>query len=215
MMNGRHHLHRLAAIAVLAGLGAAPLAAQSAEPVDMAQGTGYRLDAEPVEVPVERASRISLAAREAHDAAIEYAEALLSGDWRRAARAMHPDALAEIKAAVRRKAKGDPTRWPLSLMPGTRTIEAFDAMPAERVYVSVMRLIDAARPEETAGLGRIEFRELSVESDSEAVVKADLLNRDEHGEVDRSRAKIRLRRLGEEWKAMPESDLRRIRRFRR
>jgi hypothetical protein len=76
-----------------------------------------------------------------------------------------------------------------------------------------MRLIDAERPEETAGLGRIEFRELSVESDSEAVVKADLLNRDEHGEVDRSRAKIRLRRLGEEWKAMPESDLRRIRRF--
>jgi hypothetical protein len=215
MTNTRHHLQRLAAIALLAGLGAAPLTAQSAEPVTLAEGTGYRLDAEPIEVPVERASRISLAAREAHDAAIVYAEALLSGNWRRAADVMHPDALAEIKAAVRRKAKGDPERWPLSLMPGTRTIEAFDAMPAERVYVSVMRLIDAARPEETAGLGRIEFRELSVKSDSEAVVKVDLLNRDEHGEVDRSHARIRLRRLGEEWKAMPDSDLRRIRKFRR
>ena len=213
MMNGRNHLQWLAVLALLAGAGADPLAGQSAVPVNLAGGTGYRLDAEPIEVPVERASRISLAAREAHDAAIEYAEAILSGNWRRAARAMHPDALAEIKAAVRRKAKGDPTRWPISLMPGTRTIEAFDAMPAAQVYVSVMRLIDAARPEETAGLGRIEFRELSVESDSEAVVKADLLNRDEHGEVDRSHARIRLRRLGDEWKAMPESDLKRIRRF--
>ena len=213
MMNGRNHLQRLAVLALLAGAGADPLAGQSAVPVNLAGGTGYRLDAEPIEVPVERASRISLASREAHDAAIEYAEAILSGNWRRAARAMHPDALAEIKAAVRRKAKGDPTRWPISLMPGTRTIEAFDAMPAAQVYVSVMRLIDAARPEETAGLGRIEFRELRVASDSEAVVKVDLLNQDEHGEVDRSHARIRLRRLGDEWKAMPESDLKRIRRF--
>jgi hypothetical protein len=208
-----------AAIALVVALTGTPLAAQSSAPVEVVTETAYRLDTAPdspaTEVPVETASRISIAAREAHDAAIEYAEAIVSGNWTRAAAAMHPDALAEIKASVRRKAKGDPARWPLSLMPGARTIEAFDAMPPEQVFVRVMRLIDAARPEETAGISGIEFRELEVESDSEAVVKVDLLNQDDHGEIDRSRAKIILRRFGEGWRAMPESDLKRVRRFHR
>ena len=206
------HLTTAAGIALVLALPAAPLAAQSSAPVEVV-ANGYRLDPEPVAVPVERASRLSLATAAAHDRAVEYAEAIVSGNWRRAAATMHPDALEEIKAAVRRKAKGDPDRWPLSLMPGIRTIEDFDAMPADRVFVSVMRLIDAARPEETAGIVGIEFRELRVDSDSDAVVKVQLLNQDEHGEIDRSGAKIRLRRLGDEWRAMPESDLKRVRRF--
>ena len=206
------HLTTAAGIALVLALPAAPLAAQSSAPVEVVTN-GYRLDPEPVAVPVERASRLSLATAAAHERAVEYAEAIVSGNWRRAAATMHPDALVEIKAAVRRKAKGDPDRWPLSLMPGIRTIEDFDAMPADRVFVSVMRLIDAARPEETAGIVGIEFRELRVDSDSDAVVKVQLLNQDEHGEIDRSGAKIRLRRLGDEWRAMPESDLKRVRRF--
>jgi hypothetical protein len=206
------HLTTAAGIALVLALPAAPLAAQSSAPVEVV-ANGYRLDPEPVAVPVERASRLSLATAAAHERAVEYAEAIVSGNWRRAAATMHPDALVEIKAAVRRKAKGDPDRWPLSLMPGIRTIEDFDAMPADRVFVSVMRLIDAARPEETAGIVGIEFRELRVDSDSDAVVKVQLLNQDEHGEIDRSGAKIRLRRLGDEWRAMPESDLKRVRRF--
>ena len=206
------HLATAAGIALVLPLPAAPLAAQSSAPVEVV-ANGYRLDPEPVAVPVERASRLSLATAAAHERAVEYAEAIVSGNWRRAAATMHPDALEEIKASVRRKAKGDPDRWPLSLMPGIRTIEDFDAMPANRVFVSVMRLIDAARPEETAGIVGIEFRELRVDSDSDAVVKVQLLNQDEHGEIDRSGAKIRLRRLGDEWRAMPESDLKRVRRF--
>ena len=206
------HLTTVAGIALVLALPAAPLAAQSSAPVEVV-ANGYRLDPEPVAVPVERASRLSLATAAAHERAVEYAEAIVSGNWRRAAATMHPDALEEIKASVRRKAKGDPDRWPLSLMPGIRTIEDFDAMPANRVFVSVMRLIDAARPEETAGIVGIEFRELRVDSDSDAVVKVQLLNQDEHGEIDRSGAKIRLRRLGDEWRAMPESDLKRVRRF--
>lgn len=206
------HLATAAGIALVLALPAAPLAAQSSAPVEVV-ANGYRLDPEPVAVPVERASRLSLATAAAHERAVEYAEAIVSGNWRRAAATMHPDALEEIKASVRRKAKGDPDRWPLSLMPGIRTIEDFDAMPANRVFVSVMRLIDAARPEETAGIVGIEFRELRVDSDSDAVVKVQLLNQDEHGEIDRSGAKIRLRRLGDEWRAMPESDLKRVRRF--
>ena len=204
-----------AGIALLLPLGGMPLAAQVSAPVEIVAGTGYRLDEEPVDVPVASASRMSLATLEAHDRAIDYAEGIVSGNWRKAAAAMHPDALAEIKASVRRKAKGDPGRWPLSLMPGVRRIEDFDAMPATRVFVSVMRLIDAARPEETAGIVGIEFRELRLESDSEAVVKVRLLNQGEHGEIERSRAKIVLRRLGDEWRAMPESDLKRVRKFRR
>ena len=206
---------RAAGIALLIALGGMPLAAQVSAPVDIVAGTGYRLDAEPVDVPVESASRMSLATLEAHDRAIDYAEAIVSGNWRKAAAAMHPDALEEIKASVRRKAKGDAGRWPLSLMPGVRTVADFDAMPAATVFVSVMRLIDAERPAETAGIVGIEFQELRVESDSEAFVKVRLLNQDEHGEIDRSRAKIVLRRLGEEWRAMPESDLKRVRKFRR
>ena len=206
------HLATAAGIALVLALPAAPLAAQSSAPVEVV-ANGYRLDPEPVAVPVERASRLSLATAAAHERAVEYAEAIVSGNWRRAAATMHPVALEEIKASVRRKAKGDPDRWPLSLMPGIRTIEDFDAMPANRVFVSVMRLIDAARPEETAGIVGIEFRELRVDSDSDAVVKVQLLNQDEHGEIDRSGAKIRLRRLGDEWRAMPESDLKRVRRF--
>ena len=206
------HLATAAGIALVLALPAAPLAAQSSAPVEVV-ANGYRLDPEPVAVPVERASRLSLATAAAHERAVEYAEAIVSGNWRRAAATMHPDALEEIKASVRRKAKGDPDRWPLSLMPGIRTIEDFDTMPANRVFVSVMRLIDAARPEETAGIVGIEFRELRVDSDSDAVVKVQLLNQDEHGEIDRSGAKIRLRRLGDEWRAMPESDLKRVRRF--
>ncbi len=207
------HLTTVAGIALVLALPAVPLAAQSSAPVEVVAGTGFRLDPEPVAVPVERATRLSLATAAAHDRAIDYAEAIVSGNWRRAAATMHPDALEEVKASARRKARGNPDRWPLSLMPGIRTIEDFDAMPANRVFVSVMRLIDATRPEETAGIDGIEFRELRVHSDSEAVVKVQLLNQDEHGEIDRSGAKIRLRRLGDEWRAMPESDLKRARRF--
>jgi hypothetical protein len=199
---------RAAAAAFLLLLGSAgALPAQSTIPAHLGAEGSPRLEAE---VPVRSASRASAAAVEAYAVALEYAHAMVGGNWPRAARVMHPAALEEVKAAARRKARGDPSRWPLSLMPGARTIEAFDAMPPATVFLRVMRLIDAAAPEETAGIVGIEFRDLRVESDSEAVVMVDLMRQDEHGEIDRDRGRITLQRLGERWRVMPETDLKRI-----
>ena len=139
-----------------------------------------------------------------------YADAVLSTNWRQAAIVMHPAALVELKAAVREEAEGRVDEWPLSLMPGVRSIEDFDRMSPAAVFVRLMRLVDARKPDLTAGIVDIRVQNATVESDDEAIVTIEVTRRNSWGESRTHKDEIRLELLNDSWRVQPTGQVRKM-----
>ena len=139
-----------------------------------------------------------------------FADAVLSTNWREAVVAMHPDALVELKAAVREEAEGTVAEWPLSLMPGVRSIEDFDRMSPAAVFVRLMRLVDARKPDLTAGIVDIRVQDVTLESATEARVAIEVTRRNSWGESRTHGDEIRLELLNDAWRVQPTGHLKKM-----
>ena len=195
-----------AAAAALILAFASPLAAQG-EPVQLisVESTMRTVPAPSLRLPAAGGS-----AEAALAVGRLYADAVLSTNWRQAAIVMHPEALAELKAAVREEAKGSVTEWPLSLMPGARSIEDFDRMSPTAVFVRLMRLVDARKPDLTAGIVDIRVMDVSLESEGEARVTIEVSRRNSWGESRTHRDEIRLALLQDAWRVQPTGQVKKM-----
>jgi len=195
-----------AAAAALLLLFASPVAAQGDVPQLISVESTIRMVPAPtVRLPSSGAST---------DAALAvgrfFADAVLSTNWRQAAIVMHPEALVELKAAVREEAEGRVDEWPLSLMPGVRSIEDFDRMSPAAVFVGLMRLVDARKPDLTAGIVDIEVQRATVESGDEAVVTIEVTRRNSWGESRTHRDEIKLELLNNTWRVQPTGQVKKM-----
>ena len=139
-----------------------------------------------------------------------YADAVFANNWRQAAILIHPDALAELKAAVREESKGGTTEWPVSLMAGVRSIEDFDRMSPATVFVRLMRLVDAREPDLTAGIVDLRVQGATIESPTEARVAVEVTRRDSWGKTRTHRDEIRLELLNDAWRVQPTGQVKKM-----
>ena len=139
-----------------------------------------------------------------------FVDAVYSNNWRQAAILMHPDALTELKAAVREEAEGVVTEWPLSLMPDVRSIEDFDRMSPAAVFVRLMRLVDAKKPDLTAGIVDIRVEGAELRSEDEARLAIQVTRRNSYGETRTHRDEVRLALLDDTWRVLPTGHVRKM-----
>ena len=141
-------------------------------------------------------------------AAVEgYFYSIRTGDWPAAARVVSPEALDTVKARLWRDWRDDERLRIPGLAAALSSEEAYGKLHSEEVFVHLLTALDAAAPEQTAGIEDARITDMRPRGDGWSDVRVEVTRRDDRGGSVKRNVTVRARREGVVWRIIPPTDL--------